>query len=162
MKLTIYVGLDVGLKMAQITDLRAKKITPGEKPMADGAIPGLWLHPGSAKGQGKWILRFVSPVTGKRRDMGLGTYPQVGIADARIRGMDARRLIDGGKDPIEERDAHRAAGKAAAEAMTFEQAARRVHEEQKLGWRTPKHADQSRIPCGTMRSRRLASGRLPS
>ena len=51
-------------------------------------------------------------------------------------------LIDSGKDPIEERDAHRAAGKAAAEAMTFEQAARQVHEEQKPGWKNPKHADQ--------------------
>jgi integrase len=128
--------------MASITDLKAKKIAPGGKPVADGSIPGLRLEPGSAKGQGKWILRFVSPVTNKRRDMGLGTYPEVGIADARIRGMAARQSIANGKDPIEERDADRAAGKANAEAMTFEQAARKVHEEQKPGWKNPKHADQ--------------------
>src|ERR1035437_9275944 len=82
-------GPYVGLTMTQITDLKAKKVAPGDKPVADGSIPGLRLEPGSAKGQGKWILRFVSPVTKKRRDMGLGTYPEVGIADARIRGMAA-------------------------------------------------------------------------
>jgi hypothetical protein len=83
--------------MTQITDLKAKKIAPGGKPVADGTIPGLRLEPGAAKGQGKWILRFVSPVTKKRRDMGLGTYPEVGIADARIRGMaafDIKGLFD--------------------------------------------------------------------
>jgi integrase len=128
--------------MMQITDLRAKKIAPGNKPVADGAVDGLWLHPGTAKGQGKWILRFVSPVTSKRRDMGLGTYPDVGVADARIRGMAARQLIASGKDPIEERNVDKAARKAGAEAMTFEQAARKVHEEQKPGWKSPKHAAQ--------------------
>ena len=60
--------------MGQITDVKAKRMVPGGKPMADGTIPGLRLEPGSAKGHGKWILRFGSPVTNKRRDMGLGTY----------------------------------------------------------------------------------------
>src|ERR1019366_3327961 len=128
--------------MTQITDLKAKKVAPGDKPVADGSIPGLRLEPGSAKGQGKWILRFVSPVTKKRRDMGLGTYPEVGIADARIRGMAARQAIGSGKDLIEERDSVRAAHKAIAEAMTFEHAARKVHDEKKPGWKNPKHADQ--------------------
>ena len=128
--------------MAQITDLRAKKIAPGDKPVADGTIPGLRLEPGNVKGEGKWILRFVSPVTSKRRDMGLGTYPEVGIADARIRGMAARQSIAGGKDPIEERNVDRAARKADAETMTFERAALKVHEEQTPGWKNPKHAAQ--------------------
>ena len=128
--------------MAQITDLRAKKVAPGTKPVADGTIPGLRLEPGNSKGEGKWILRFVSPVTSKRRDMGLGTYPEVGIADVRIRGVAARQLIASGKDPIEERDADKAARKVDAEVMTFKQAALQVHEEQKPGWKNPKHADQ--------------------
>src|SRR5664279_854551 len=104
--------------MSQITDLRAKKIVPGDKPVADGTISGLRLEPGSAKGQGKWTLRYVSPVTGKRRDMGLGTYPEVGIADARAKGMAARQMIGAGKDPIEEREGDRAARAAIAGAMT--------------------------------------------
>ena len=128
--------------MAQMTDLRARKIAPGDKPVADGSISGLRLEPGPAKGHGKWILRFVSPVTGKRRDMGLGTYPEVGIADARAAGMAGRQSIARGKDPIHEREAQRAAREAIAGAITFEQAARRVHESLKPGWKNPKHGDQ--------------------
>jgi integrase len=110
--------------------------------VADGKITGLRLESGSAKGQGKWILRFVSPVTGKRRDMGLGAYPEVGIAAARAEGSAARQSIASGKDPIEEREADRAARAGIAKAITFEQAARQVHEAQKPGWKNSKHADQ--------------------
>ena len=136
------MGPDVGLQLTQITDRKAKNIVAGDKPVADGTIPGLRLEPGTAKGQGKWILRFVSPAISRRRDMGLGTYPEVGIAEARIRGMAARQSISSGKDPIEDRAANKAIHKAIAEAMTFEQAARRVHDELKPGWKHSKHVDQ--------------------
>ena len=128
--------------MPQLTDLRARRMSPGDKPVADGTIIGLRLEPGTVRGRGKWILRFVSPVSGNRRDLGLGVFPEVGIAGARAAGMAARQMIAAGKDPIDEREAARAANKAEAGALTFEQAARRVHEEQKPGWKNPKHADQ--------------------
>jgi hypothetical protein len=95
---TTIVGLDVGLMMKQITDLLAKRIAPGGKPVAHGLVRGLRLEPGASKGRGKRIFRFVSPVTGKRRDMGLGVYPEFGIADARARAMEARQAIAIGKD----------------------------------------------------------------
>ena len=117
-------------------------MAPGDKPVADGMITGLRLEPSTERGRAKWILRFVSPVTGKRRDLGLGVFPEVGVADARSAGMAARQFIAAGKDPIDERRAIRAARKAEAGALTFEQAARRVHEEQRPGWKNPKHADQ--------------------
>jgi len=141
-KLNNHVGPDVGPKMAQLSELKAKKISPSDSPLADGTVVGLRLEPGSSKSQGKWILRFVSPVTGKRRDMGLGSYPDVGIADARRRGHEARLSIAEGKDPIAERDAEKASLKASAGAMTFEGAALKVHEEQKPAWKNAKHADQ--------------------
>lgn len=128
--------------MAIIADLKARKIAPGDRAIADGSVRGLWLHPGSARGEGKWILRFVSPVSGKRRDMGLGAYPATTIADARAKAVAARRSVAESQDPIAEREAFRAARKAEAEAMTFEQAASTVHEELKPGWKNPKHADQ--------------------
>jgi integrase len=136
------VGLDVGLTMALLTELKAKRIAPGDKPIGDGAVRGLRLESGAVKGQGKWILRFISPATGRRRDMGLGAYPEVGLAEARARGLTARQAIACGKDPIDERGAASAARKAAADAMTFEQAARKVHEEQEPGWANKKHAAQ--------------------
>lgn len=128
--------------MVQISDLKAKRIAPGDKPLAEGMITGLRLMPGSAKGQGKWVLRFVSPVSGKRRDLGLGKYPDVGIAEVRVRGMEARQLIANGKDPIDERNAMRATKSKAATAITFEEAARKVHENLKVGWKNAKHGDQ--------------------
>ena len=60
--------------------------------------------------------------------MGLGTYPEVGIADARHKGLIARQSIAAGQDPIEKRRADTANRKAIAKAMTFEQAALKVHE----------------------------------
>ena len=128
--------------MALLTELKAKRIAPGDNPIGDGTVRGLRLEPGPVKGRGKWILRFTSPTTGGRRDMGLGTYPEVGLAGARVRGVAARQVIASAKDPIEERGAARAARVAAAEAMTFKQAATKVHEEQVPGWANKKHAAQ--------------------
>jgi integrase len=141
------VGLDVGLetgptKRSLLTDLRAKAISPGDKPVADGTIAGLRLEPGRERGSGKWTMRFVSPVTGRRRDMGLGPYPLITLAAARAKALEARRLILDGKDPIDERTASRAARRAAEAALSFEQAARKVHETLKPGWKNPKHVDQ--------------------
>jgi 2-methylcitrate dehydratase PrpD len=48
-------------------------------------------------------------MTGKRRDMGLGTYPEVGISEAREAGTAARKTIARRRDPIEERQAEKAA-----------------------------------------------------
>jgi integrase len=125
-----------------LTDLKARKIAPDSTPIADGTIPGLRLEPGAARGRGKWTLRFVSPETGKRRDMGLGAYPEVGIVAARARAAEARQAIAGGKDPIAHRDALRAAAAASTEALTFERAARQVHQDRRDGWKNAKHADQ--------------------
>lgn len=128
--------------MALLTDLKARKMLPGSKPLAHGQVPGLRLEPGTTRGEGKWTLRFVSPVTGKRRDMGLGRYPDVGISAARSKGLAARELIAAGRDPIDQRTAGRVEVRARAQALTFEDAARRVHGELKPGWRNGKHADQ--------------------
>ena len=125
-----------------ISDLKARNMMPGGRPIPHGAVPGLRLEPGAIKGQGKWILRYVSPVSGKRRDMGLGRYPEVGVSTARTKGSAARDLIADGKDPIEQRASERGARQAATPALTFEQAARAVHGEQKAGWRNAKHIDQ--------------------
>ncbi|WP_420587928.1 tyrosine-type recombinase/integrase [Marivita sp.] len=125
-----------------LTETRAKRIGPGDKPMADGTVAGLRLLPGSGKGRGKWQLRFVSPETGKRRDMGLGVYPDVSILSARERASEARKRIAEGVDPIEE--AHRQQDEAACAVRvpTFQEAARLVFEDHKPSWSNGKHVDQ--------------------
>ncbi len=73
-----------------LSDAKARQIAPGGQSLAAGMVPGLYLRPSSARGQGSWFLRFVSPVTGWRRDLGLGAYPEVCIAQARKLAMEAR------------------------------------------------------------------------
>lgn len=62
-----------------LSDAKARKVKRTDKPVSDGTITGLYLVPGGSPGSGKWILRFLSPATGKRREMGLGSYPTTSI-----------------------------------------------------------------------------------
>ena len=122
-----------------LTDKQAKALQPGDKPVFDGKVTGLMLTPG--KTGSKWTLRFTSSVTGKRRDAGLGVYPEVTIADAREKALTMRRQIDAGKDPIGERDREQQTASVVA-ALTFEKAARELHAELKPGWKNAKHSAQ--------------------
>jgi integrase len=124
-----------------LTDTRARKLKPEDKPIADGSIVGLVLHPGAHAGRGKWILRFKSPVTGKRRDMGLGSYPEVSLASVRRKAFEAREIIASGGDPLELRRKEERASEIRA-APFFEEAARLVFDEIKGGFRNAKHTAQ--------------------
>jgi hypothetical protein len=55
-----------------------------------------------------WSIRFKSPVTGKRREMGIGPARDVPLAKARAAADAARQLIRDGVDPIEHRKKVRA------------------------------------------------------
>ncbi|WP_198118809.1 tyrosine-type recombinase/integrase [Massilia rhizosphaerae] len=123
-----------------LTDKQARALKPTDKPVFDGKVTGLFLAP--TKTGCKWTLRFTSPVTGKRRDAGLGTYPETSIAEAREKATAMRKLIDNGSDPIDERNREREARAIAAAELTFEKAARQVHDELKPGWKNAKHAAQ--------------------
>lgn len=123
-----------------LTDKQARALKPKDKPVFDGKVTGLILAPTTSGC--KWTFRYTSPVTGKRRDAGLGTYPETSIAEAREKAFAMRKLIDNGTDPIDQRERERQAAAAAAAALTFEAAARKVHEELKPGWKNEKHAAQ--------------------
>lgn len=70
----------------------------GKGKYADGQ--GLWLIKRD-KQAGKWMLRLL--VNGKRREMGLGRWPDVSIAEARGRAEAARKRLRDGVDPVFER-----------------------------------------------------------
>ena len=76
--------------------------TLGVGKYADGG--GLWLFKSDDK-RGKWVLRVT--VHGRRREMGLGPYPEVPLADARLTAGEARTEVRAGKDPIKERQRRR-------------------------------------------------------
>lgn len=124
--------------MALLTDTKARHIKPNDKPISHGGVTGLTLHPSSTKGRGKWVLRYVSPVTQKRRNAGLGSYPAVGIAEAAKLAQTMREQLSAGDDPLELKKAET----TKIVIPTFEEAARKVHTELLPGWRNKKHARQ--------------------
>lgn len=65
-----------------------------------GVVPGLMLQVGTT-GAASWVLR--ATVGGKRRDIGLGSYPGVTLAGAYEAARDARKKIKDGIDPVAER-----------------------------------------------------------
>lgn len=124
--------------MAVLSDAKARNIKPDDDPLAHGGVVGLTLFPSQSKGRGKWVLRYVSPVTGKRRKAGLGAYPETGIAEAGKRGTALREQIAGGKDPLEEKKASANIPKT----PDFRTAAFLVHQQLLPGWKNQKHGQQ--------------------
>src|SRR5258706_8951453 len=107
-----------------------------------GGVAGLALQVLPTGGR-TWILR--ATVGGKRRDMGLGGYPDVTLSGAREAARGARALIKSGKDPIAEARAAASALRASlAKDVTFEQAAQSYIAAHETGWRNAKHAQQWR------------------
>lgn len=122
--------------MAVITDTKAKNIKPDDKPIPHGSVTGLVLHPSSKRGRGKWVLRFLSPQTQKRRNAGLGIYPEVSIAEAGKLARTMREQLAAGIDPLELQNQEKLV------VPTFEEAARKVHAELLPGWKNDKHGKQ--------------------
>ena len=85
-----------------LTDVSIRNAKPGEKPIKlfDGG--GLFLLVTPAGGKW-WRLKFRSG--GKEKLLSLGTYPEVGLKDAREKRENARKLIANGIDPSERRKA---------------------------------------------------------
>ncbi len=82
--------------------LKAPK--PGKH--CDGA--GLWLVV-REDGGAQWVLRVT--VHGRRREMGLGGYPALGLAEARKQASRWRDVVAAGRDPIKNREAEERAAR---------------------------------------------------
>ena len=89
-------------------------------------------------------------IDGRRRDIGLGSYPSVGLAQARILAADNRTAVSEGRDPMAEKQAAReAARNPDCSVPTFAEAAGRVIELRRPTWSNPKHAAQWRSTLET-------------
>ena len=105
-----------------------------------GGVAGLALQVLPTGGR-SWVLRAV--IGTKRRDMGLGGFPDVPLASAREAARAARAKIKSGIDPIEEARTARSSLKASqTAALTFKQAASSFIESHKASWKNEKHAQQ--------------------
>lgn len=72
----------------------------------DGA--GLWLVKRDTGGA-QWVLRVT--IHGRRREMGLGGYPSLGLAEARKLAQRWRDVAAAGRDPVKEREAEERAAR---------------------------------------------------
>jgi integrase len=125
-----------------LSDTKARKCKAGSKPITVGGAPGLRFEPSSQNGFGKFILRFVSPESSKRRDMGLGTFPNVSIAQARTAAINLRSLISNGIDPIEQRKRDAMVQSHVEKIPTFAQASENVFADISPAFKNKKHAQQ--------------------
>ena len=115
--------------MPKLTAAKARAlVTPG----MHGDGEGLYLSV-SRGGSRSWVQRI--SVDGRRREIGLGPFPAIGLAQARIFAAANRTAVAEGRDPLAEK--HEAKRKAAI--PTFREAAERTFEANKPRWRNGKH-----------------------
>jgi integrase len=126
--------------MAQIGKLSAVEVAKVKGPavLHDGG--GLYLRVSPA-GSKAWVFRF--QLDGKRRDMGLGPYPDISLAEARRRAAEHRNQRRDGIDPLDAKLLQRQAQRlAATKGRTFRECAAEFIEKNRAGWRNAKHRQQ--------------------
>ena len=94
---------------------------------ADGNGLYLFVQPSGTR---SWIQRLL--VRGRRRELGLGSVALVPLAEAREKALANRKLARQGGDPLAEKRRSQA-------VPTFAEAAMRVLEQKRDGWRNPRH-----------------------
>ena len=103
--------------MGNLTAAKAKSLS---RPGMHGDGEGLYLSV-SRSGSRSWVQRI--SIDGRRRELGLGSFPAIGLAQAREAAAKHRSLIAAGADPIAE--------KRKAAVPTFRAAAERTFEANK-------------------------------
>ena len=111
--------------MGKLTAAKVRSIaSPGLH--GDGGTLYLKVAPGGTK---SWIQRLT--IDSRRRDIGLGGFPLVSLAEARDKAFENRRHARGGGDPLAE--------KRKARVPTFREAALKVFDANKPRWRNGHH-----------------------
>lgn len=128
-------------------DLTARGVAAATKLgyTADGAVAGLNLQvtQGTNGLVRSWVFRYTSPLTQKRREMGLGSADVVSLTAARDKARTVRAQVIDGTDPKEQRDTEQAQRKAEyANRVTFEKAATQCIAAKMHEWKNDKHKGQ--------------------
>jgi len=131
--------VDMPKRAKDLTAVEVKRLTATGW-HAVGTVAGLGLKV-SPTGTRAWVLRVV--VGAKRREIGLGAFPDVTLADAHAKARAMRAEIEQGIDPVEKRTAAASALRAAQTAgMTFDQCAAAYVKAHAPAWKSAKHAMQ--------------------
>ena len=101
-------------------------------PLAAGTATGRGCTSSSSPQEPRsWVQRLV--IRSRKRELGLGSTALVSLAEARDRALSKPQVAREGGDPLAE--------KRRADAMpTFADAAARIVEQKRAGWRSPIHA----------------------
>lgn len=113
-----------------LSTLRINSISKAGR-YGDGNGLYLIVDPSGSK---RWVLRTV--VHGRRRDIGLGGFRLVTLAEARAKAVEYRKLARDGGNPLHARRA------ANARLPTFAEAARLAFAQHRHAWKNEKHAGQ--------------------
>jgi integrase len=96
----------------------------------------LWIKTNQKK---YWIFRFTTE--GKRFNMSLGGFPEIGLKQARERAVEARSSLNKGMNPILLKNIAKASS-LKAKSPIFREYALDYIETMRPKWRNPKHAEQ--------------------
>ena len=127
------------LKGSALTDTEIRKTKPKASPfqLTDGRGLFLWITPTGGK-LWRWKYRY----QGVQKVISYGKYPDVGLADARERHGEARKLLAAGVDPMERRKADKAESMA-SDANSFQTVASSWMEHWKVD-KSAQHVDATR------------------
>jgi integrase len=122
----------------ELNALAVSRLGPGVHQV--GGVPGLLLQV-TATGGRSWMLRY--RLGERRREMGLGPYPSIPLAEARAKAAAARYSVRIGIDPLAQAQAERARNLAEmARRKTFEECAAELIAAKAPSWKSDKHAAQ--------------------
>jgi integrase len=115
-----------------LNKLTAKGVLNLSAPGHYGDGGGLYLAI-SERGQKSWV--FIWKRAGKRKEMGLGAFAEVSLAEARTKAISARDALTDGKDPVFERDRPKMPVPEPDRKPTFGEIADEYIDVKKGGWR---------------------------
>lgn len=99
-----------------------------EYKLTDGAGLYLLIKPNGAK---YWRLKY--RVAGKEKKLSIGVYPDISLAEARLKREEARKIVASGGDPSEQKQVERQAKKINID-NTFKAIALEWHEYKRPNW----------------------------
>lgn len=144
--------------MRKLTVRTIESLVKARIPGLTGDGEGLYFQI-SKTGGTSWVYRY--KIAGKARTMGLGRYPETGLAQARDKAAEARKASKLGIDPLAARDAERERQQVEAERerlqiveeraameraklrdITFKTVAADYIAVHRAGWKNAKHVQQ--------------------
>lgn len=105
--------------------IRSAKPTNSLQKISDGEGLQLWVQPNGSK-----LWRMAYRFAGKQKTLAFGTYPEVGLADARKKRDEAKALLASGIDPGQQKRLDKLT-KAISTATTFRAVAEEYLDKQK-------------------------------